>query len=364
MTPRAAGCGPTIGFHLGLALSALQAGGCPHVRLNHDRPPQQKSPHGEVLPLCEARPVAVSQIWLFGILPERAELTVDPQHNPDEWEALVRFMDAGGGVFATGDHQNLGKALAGALPRVRSMRRWHWPKTGPNGEPKAPDQKGDGRHNTIADPAPGTPGNQGREDDTLPQTIRPRIYARRADYGLLHRVLTYPHPVLCGPEGPVTWLPDHMHEGTCEVPADLARSYVLDGAPKPEYPQAADGQQPAPDVIAWASSTDTTTTEFGVLCAYDGHRGGSGDGRVIVDARVAGTTRTWSAWCTPARRRIRPQSSGRPEVGHHAGLLPEPPAVAGGSADAGAGPRQSSLLNLLAYFPILHLDHGRRSPTR
>ena len=33
-------------------------------------------------------------------------------------------MDGGGGLFATGDHGALGKALCGEVPRARSMRRW------------------------------------------------------------------------------------------------------------------------------------------------------------------------------------------------------------------------------------------------
>ena len=39
-----------------------------------------------------------------------------------EVEAIGRFMEGGGGFFATGDHENLGAALCGRIPRVRSMR--------------------------------------------------------------------------------------------------------------------------------------------------------------------------------------------------------------------------------------------------
>src|SRR3954468_11904 len=44
----------------------------------------------------------------------------------DEAAVIARFMDSGGGVFATGDHEDLGIQLSGKVPRVRSMRRWYY----------------------------------------------------------------------------------------------------------------------------------------------------------------------------------------------------------------------------------------------
>src|SRR5258708_6161783 len=58
-------------------------------------------------------------------------------------------MDGGGGVFATGDHEDLGVVLNGRVPRVRSMRKWYWPNPGPLGEPIAPDALGTGRIETT-----------------------------------------------------------------------------------------------------------------------------------------------------------------------------------------------------------------------
>ena len=56
------------------------------------------------------------QVWLigvddFGMLPET------------QVQALMHFMNAGGGVFATGDHSDLGVTLSGGVPRLRSMRK-------------------------------------------------------------------------------------------------------------------------------------------------------------------------------------------------------------------------------------------------
>ena len=54
-----------------------------------------------------------------------------------EAEAIAKFMEDGGGFFATGDHEDLGFPLCHRIPRVRSMRRW-WGSAGPDGEPAAP----------------------------------------------------------------------------------------------------------------------------------------------------------------------------------------------------------------------------------
>src|SRR4051812_17437176 len=57
--------------------------------------------------------------------------------------AITTFMNNGGGVFATGDHESLGRPLCGLIPRVRSMRKWFFPNDGGSvprqfGEPDAP----------------------------------------------------------------------------------------------------------------------------------------------------------------------------------------------------------------------------------
>lgn len=278
----AGGFGPYEGLQLGQVLRLLRATAPPHLRYEFTTAHRQDE-LSATLPKFRFTQIdlsAFSQIWLFGILGNEQAL------DGAERDALARFMEQGGGVFATGDHENLGHAMTRDLPRVRSMRLWHWPEA-PAGERVAPAKNGTERHNTIADPKPSTAINEGREDDGLPQTIRPRLYARTIPSGVFTRVVTQPHPVLCGPDGPIRYLPDHMHEGSCVVPSDLGRTFVLDGADRDEYPKAADGRRPAPEIIAWAASTETTATEFGVLCAYDGAP--ASVGRVLVDA-------TWHHW--------------------------------------------------------------------
>ena len=268
----------TSGFHLGQVLGVLSADPWPHVRFEVTKAHRQVTGAADMLDnfRFDAHDLTqYSQIWLFGINSFEDALT------PAELRAVTQFMDGGGGVFATGDHQDLGRPMCGEVPRVRSMRRWYWPAPGPNGEPVAPDQVGAGRNDTVMDLGLG-----GSQSDDEPQPIRPRRYTRLFGGGIISRVHTYPHPVLCGKMGVIDYLPDHMHEGLCEVPANLGKSWTFDGYTSPEYPTVGGVQQP-PEVIAWATTRNTDGHEFGVLAAYDGHP--MNVGRVIVDA-------TWHHW--------------------------------------------------------------------
>jgi hypothetical protein len=273
------GFGTTNGFHLGLVLDVVQHDLWSHVIFNFTKAHRQNG-DGDIDNFrFDAHDLGkYDAIWLFGI-----ERSIDPL-SPAELRAISQFMDDGGGVFATGDHENLGQPMAAEVPRVRSMRRWYHPFAGPNGEPPAPDQFGSGRHDTLVDAA-GNPSPAGDQTDEVPQTIRPRYYTAWSLSPIQLKQVRFPHPVLCGPNGPITHLPDHMHEGLCEVPTDLTKSFNFDGYKTTEYPTLA-GHQERPQVIAWANN-NVDSSEFGVLAAYDGHR--SGVGRVVVDA-------TWHHW--------------------------------------------------------------------
>ncbi|GAA1296831.1 hypothetical protein [Saccharothrix xinjiangensis] len=220
------------------------------------------------------------QIWLFGVARSNR-----PSLEEVELRALAEFMDGGGGMFATGDHEDLGVSLCGAVPRVRTMRKWHWPEPGPNGEPVAPSVDGPGRHDTLLE------GNDplfqlNDQSDDVPQVVTPRMYATSDSPKWAHQA--YPHPLLCGPRGPIRVLPDHPHEGECSVPEDLGATFTLAGYEVTEYPGGL-----APEVVAWSTINarpaeldprkgrlDART--FGAVGAYDGHR--AGVGRVAVDA--------------------------------------------------------------------------------
>jgi hypothetical protein len=260
----------------------------------------------------ESRTLAdYDMVLFFPVKPSNADLALKA-----EAYAIARFMEDGGGFFATGDHENLGGELAPMIPRVGSMRRWYFNgvnQSGPHGELPAPPALGPRRHDTTRKGADNV-GNFEDQSDEIPQDIAPSYYAAgfsNANGYVASKSL--PHPLLCSPDGPVTFLPDHMHEGTCEVPGDLAnRWFALENhIPQqlhreyPDYvppnaPPGAAGEPLAPEIVATGSVLPNTTTpaldtdahvgsddvaqvtNFGVICAWDGHR--VNRGRVVVDS--------------------------------------------------------------------------------
>ena len=195
-----------------------------------------------------------------------------PLLSPPELKALATFMDSGGGVFATGDHDWLGRAMCGDLIRVRSMRKWFYPSAGPFGEPVAPDGNNAERHDTNR---PGSDGSFSFNDqsDDIPQTISP-VYENVSIFA------KEPHPILCGNNGVLKYLPDHPHEGECIVPWEVDRIFTYDSEDFEEYRVDVNGMRPLPKVIATATmlpGAETSTKPpiaggtFGVMSAYDGH---------------------------------------------------------------------------------------------
>ncbi|HWM88615.1 MAG TPA: hypothetical protein VNO33_22350 [Kofleriaceae bacterium] len=221
-------------------------------------------------PPAGAKLADFQEIWLFGVLPDG----VAPALGPDEWTALGEFMDEGGGLFATGDHDSLGAGLCSEVPRVRRMRCWK--RGGPAGTP--PPQFGTDRHDTLR------AGADGRFDfddqsDAVAQVIQPRFYRSWSPYPPGYS--RHPHPLLCGRSGlTIDVLPDHMHEGEVVAPPSVAG----DG----EFPGGV-----APEIIAWATVIGRSEGDavdgrtFGVLGAYDGHL--ASVGRIAVDS-------TWHHW--------------------------------------------------------------------
>jgi hypothetical protein len=148
-------------------------------------------------------------------------------------------------------------------------------------------------------------GNFEDQSDEFPQQISPTMYyagfSARYGYPAIKRL---PHPLLCSPQGVVRFLPDHMHEGMCDVPADPgSRSFALNGATVREYPDySAWGGTTAPlapEIVAYGTviagttspeldpahtgdTTPATGRNFGIIGAWDGHR--VSKGRVVVDS--------------------------------------------------------------------------------
>lgn len=203
-----------------------------------------------------------------------------------ELVALNAHMQAGGGVFATGDHGSLGRGLCGSVNRVRSMRDWTSHVVGGQDEVGMTNSR---RNDTNQ---PGDAGSQfSDQSDDVPQRLDLKLYT--SYLGGLRRE-TYPHPVLCGPSGRLDVLPDHPHEGECHVPRSLTTTFAPDGTE--EYPAPlGGGARISPEVIATSyvragnvatlhlSAKDPTVAHsFGAISAYDGRP--AGVGRVICDA--------------------------------------------------------------------------------
>jgi hypothetical protein len=232
------------------------------------------------------------QVWFFGARQDENDVQA---LDDDELEIIARWMDEKqGGVFACGDHDDLGASLCSRIPRVRSMRKWT-PAQG------VPQNFGLDRHDTLLK------GHNAHytfndESDDIPMRTRLRRYPYRSWSPFTWR--WSPHPVLCGTDGPIDILPDHPHEGEVIEPLSTTDDFTFNGYTADEYPEVS-GVRETPDIIAWASvqgdhtegrggqaGTDqnkgpATAKEFGAVGAYDGHE--AGVGRVVVDS-------TWHHW--------------------------------------------------------------------
>jgi hypothetical protein len=237
------------------------------------------------------------QVWFFADNPRNEPLPIDdPKYSPlsdFELRLLAEWMDRGGGVFAVGDHFNLGASVCSRIPRVRTMRKW-------TEQQGVPPQFGRERNQTLQ-PAPVTEVE--KEGDVVPQPIEPAY--RVTATSLLTRTLV-PHPLLCAPSGIIDKFPDHMHEGEVIEDGDveLDRPLGIPGFEGVEYPTA-DGERPRPHVVAHGWTTQQpldlvafrrlenrdfifgTRRRYPLIGAYDGDP--VGIGRVVVDS-------TWHHW--------------------------------------------------------------------
>ncbi|MDH4086720.1 MAG: hypothetical protein OEV04_06775 [Nitrospira sp.] len=237
------------------------------------------------------------EVWLFGVetnfhnglFPNRS---ANPSRYPadrlgdGELDALTAHMNRGGGIFATGDHGTLGKALCGSIDRVRNMR--HWQDFG-SGEVNMSGPRRNDSNQVGHDP-----GSQfSDQSDDIPQRLDLKLYS--TPVGVL-REARYPHPVMCSRLGRIDVFPDHPHEGECREPSNLSGT-CRDGTP--EYPNSslaspeivATGHVPAGNTASAGNGSflkqATQAHTFGVVSTYDGHRVSSGNvsiGRIVCDS--------------------------------------------------------------------------------
>lgn len=208
------------------------------------------------------------QIWLFGF-------STTPLSAPEQ-TTIARFMQSGGGVFATGDHETIGAGMGTSIPRVRTMRNWSTiPMVNPN------------RHDTVLDPGADNVKQFQDQADAIPQRIYPVFFSNGGPDSVASSWSV--HPVLRHSSGAVDYLPDHPHESECLAPTPVAGNF----AGIEEWPTPVGGGVRIPAQVAAVSIssgrfiTDTLKPPvkpkcFGAISAYDGDA--AQVGRIVCDA--------------------------------------------------------------------------------
>ena len=197
-------------------------------------------------------------------------------------DAITAFMQAGGGVFATGDHEDLGAGMCKDIPRVRNMR--YWTNTAPQVVPSA------GGTDRLTTNLPGRGDIAGSDDeyefsdqsDQFPQRLYVNFRTAAGGIGLAHPLLQVP-----ATNRAIEVFPDHPHEGECIVPSNLTTK-LADGATE-EWPIVG-GARVSPEMVALTMSHGNafpgkeavTPRSFIAICAYDGQS--ANVGRVVTDA--------------------------------------------------------------------------------
>lgn len=219
-------------------------------------------------------PANHDQIWLFGF--STTNLT------PTQQSVIAQFMEDGGGVFATGDHETIGAGMGNNIPRVRSMRNWSTiPMVNPN------------RHDTVLDPGADNVKQFDDQADAIPQQIYPVFFSNGGPDSVASSWSV--HPVLRHSSGAVDYLPDHPHESECLAPTPVAGNFAgveewpvsIGGGPR-IAPQVAAVSISAGRFIVSGAPTPSGTKPpvyprcFGAISVYDGDA--AQVGRIVCDA--------------------------------------------------------------------------------
>ena len=249
------------------------------------------------------------QVWLFGI--SSSPIT------DDEVDRLAQFMNAGGGVFSTGDHAALGSGMSARLPRIRHMRNWSSIPMGYETVPASLE-----RIDTVVDPGADNQYEFVDQSDDVPQRIYPNYKVTGSGpndwVATIHPVLRMPGTAISrspansgfGPSAfsnDIDVLPDHPHESECFEVSTSENSAALNGTYNeanqnfPEFPnkQVGGGKIPS-EIVAFSvsggraihsgpSKPPVRPRMFGANSAFDGHLAapisGSGrPGRIMCDA--------------------------------------------------------------------------------
>ncbi|MGL5837485.1 MAG: hypothetical protein ACRCY3_03195 [Sphingorhabdus sp.] len=222
-----------------------------HRELDSTATPGWQSFHFDAVPAGHSL-AEFDAIWLIGLNGVSANGLGSGVSGalPDaEINAIAQYMDAGGGVFATGDHYSLGAEMCGKIPRVRAMRCWygefdtasaHMPASFPHNFPPLTAERADTTRPNPAGDYSGFPApfiwfeNQ---SDQVPQAIA-------------HIAPT--HPILRRGDTDILVFPDHMHEGNTlgEVAGyDYAQNSPYGDTTRHEFREIS-GHREKPRVIA------------------------------------------------------------------------------------------------------------------
>lgn len=248
-------------------------------------------------------PANYDQLWLFGFNTTNL--------NAAQQTTIAQFMENGGGIFATGDHQTIGAGMGNNIPRVRKMRNW---ATIPMFDPN--------RHDTVVDPGVDLIKQFDDQADKFPQRIYPVFFSNGGPDTSASSWSV--HPVLRHASGAVDYLPDHAHESECLAPVPAAGAF----AGVEEWPTPTGGGSRIPPQIAAISIsagrfiTDTLKPPvkprcFGAISTYDGDA--ATVGRIVCDA-------TWHHFVNINLNGSGgiPDTTGTPRTGLYSGGMPTP----------------------------------------
>jgi hypothetical protein len=251
------------------------------------------------------------QIWMFGF--DSGALPAA------EVKRIADFMNAGGGVFSTGDHATLGRAMGGQLPRIRHMREWVSIPMGAEPQPvavNAPDPRN--RIDTVVDPGLNQLYEFEDQSDEIPQRIYPNYdvtWPTSTSWSAtLHALLRLPGAVInrtdnTGFVNDIDVLPDHPHESVCYAISATANPIAFNGMYNvasvgtfQEFPNAASGTgRIGSKIVAYGVSGGRSVLNnvwkppvnprmFGIISAFDGHAAApyapltTRPGRIVCDS--------------------------------------------------------------------------------
>lgn len=205
------------------------------------------------------------QLWMFAF-------NTNGNISPTEVSAIESFMDNGGGVFATGDHGSIGKAMCGQIKRIKDMRYWdHFP----NPQDSEVHMQGP-RRNDTNQPETGSSISHyfDNQSDSTPQTIAARTFSA----GMPHPLLSIKASLR--PSRIIDIMPDHPHEGECQqetsftvgsvtIPTQIIATSFVRGGSTTNGPIN-------------AGKTPTEPHCFPSIAVWDGWKANAG--RIVVDS--------------------------------------------------------------------------------